>query len=989
MFSGWKERRSQRRQQKEGPVTPAGPQKPGTDPALEAVDQRELRGRENELQQLTALNSATTLIVGHPGVGKSLLLEVAASRGETAEKRFAASEPVPLEFRSGTLQTGLLHALGVVLATSASAEVLTARWTRVFKSAVGLAADATAKDLIRGATQFMNGVVRAHLGDDAASGLETFETSFMTAVDAELAQRIDAEADSGAVHAFCMLAAQVREVVGVPVVLSLDRAERLPESDFRLLLDLLDMLPDGVHLRVGHTRAQPEDEGRIARVRAAAAPATTPGTALNVIELDGLDEIFVAGWMADRGLEPDRASGGVEEVMRVSAGYPLHVDLALGAIARGERLDQLTGDEALGPMIEQNYRALDSEDQKALMLLAAFVDPPDAELILELLEVDELDWAVRQQRLVDARFLVSLVGETPWFHELGRRLLWERVLTPAQRSVSADAALVVLLAYSGSSDQVRISSCVDLARLAPISPTALEDDEHAAAVLGLSPEHLSLLGALIEVTDTDNPTAFIGNVVDHARRRFPAPDGDLYDAAEQLRDLDLVVISENQHNQVLVPVWGSRRARALAVGRIVLEFGRVPIAAIAGAVLNGVLLPQCHPFHLGSLGAGQGGLTELSRELKDSQHDRERNLVSFHKRPGIVVRPRLGDLEFVGAISFDDVDARDRALAALAGPDAPPRVFGETWNIDELYPWPQPVPLPARRFAAAAELLTSQQFDRGFRAPSVPGIAAVTTLQEEMDLMVRTWEALRDMASPLERAVLNLTRSRGVGFYKAGSGVVWAEVVGRPEVIGLEPIDGLTFGLAARKAIDRGLGLGTGEHLGRMHYRSDGDPRNPVPELLQQTHTNLKAFNDAQGFDNRLELPYERGRLAEAITEALDRRQADAQRLLDAGLLPGPGTPLGTELTIIAVPPPGTGRYRDSWDSHLAVTERRVDGPNMVDLTLMDSAPPGDNVWEILREEIAVRTGTTEVSGFLSGLDDGIGDLLGYDRIVVTFEPSD
>jgi len=61
----------------------------------------------------------------------------------------------------------------------------------------------------------------------------------------------------------------------------------------------------------------------------------------------------------------------------------------------------------------------------------------------------------------------------------------------------------------------------------------------------------------------------------------------------------------------------------------------------------------------------------------------------------------------------------------------------------------------------------------------------------------------------------------------------------------------------------------------------------------------------------------------------------------------------------------------------------------MVDLTLMDSAPPGDNVWEILREEIAVRTGTTEVSGFLSGLDDGIGDLLGYDRIVVTFEPSD
>lgn len=130
--------------------------------------------------------------------------------------------------------------------------------------------------------------------------------------------------------------------------------------------------------------------------------------------------------MIDLNLEPDQEVAGVDEVVRVTAGYPLHVDLALRAIQRGGSLDQLSGDEALSSMIKENHRILSAEDQRVLMLLAAFSDPPGTDVLLGVLGIDEQLWTVRQQRLVDARFLVSQVAGKPWFHELGRRLLWTR-----------------------------------------------------------------------------------------------------------------------------------------------------------------------------------------------------------------------------------------------------------------------------------------------------------------------------------------------------------------------------------------------------------------------------------------------------------------------------------------------------------------------------------------------------------------------------------
>ncbi len=199
----------------------------------------------------------------------------------------AAFEPVDLEYRPGSLQSSLLGSLGMALATHESSEPLAARWGRVFSDALDHAADATTRDMIRGATSVMNGFVRARLGDVAGDALETLEASLMTAVDQQLARRIEAKAELGAMRAFCALAEQVRDLVNCPVVLTLDRGDRLSELDFRMLLDLLGILPGGVHVHLEHTRAKPGDEGRIAELKAAGA--ATP-SALTVMTWSGWSE---------------------------------------------------------------------------------------------------------------------------------------------------------------------------------------------------------------------------------------------------------------------------------------------------------------------------------------------------------------------------------------------------------------------------------------------------------------------------------------------------------------------------------------------------------------------------------------------------------------------------------------------------------------------------------------------------------------------------
>lgn len=432
-----------------------------------------LYGRQAELSEMSASTGSVRLVSGPPGVGKSALLVACVTQLRTNENRSAVANPVGLEHRSGALQAALLESLGVALAGFESTQTVAERWGQVFNNALERTADAKAQDLIRGATAFMNGVVRARLGDPAADALESFEVNVMSSIDEQLARRIEADADPGAIAAFRALAEEVAVLVGEPVVLTIDRGERLSEDDFRMLLDLVERMPNGVHVNVGHTNRHASDEDRIRRILEAGGAFAGPSQRLHHFKLEGLPEAAVAEWMAARGLNPEHGDdANLFEVMRVTAGYPLHVDLAIKAIVAGKRLGELTGDDALLSMMASNYRqGLTADDQRAVMLLAAFSDRPDDGLILELLDADAQGWSVLQRRLTDARFLVAYTTDgRPWFHELARRLLWDNVLSPDQREQASRAAIVPLLDSITAAGSARISHCVDVARLAALVP---------------------------------------------------------------------------------------------------------------------------------------------------------------------------------------------------------------------------------------------------------------------------------------------------------------------------------------------------------------------------------------------------------------------------------------------------------------------------------------------------------------------------------------
>lgn len=935
------------------------------------------RGRRFEVERLSIPKSSFILVIGPPGVGKTRLLEESAVSSREGGGQFAQSDVVELEFRSGTLQASLLGALGTALATHESGEDLSERWGRVFQGAFDNAADAAARDMVSGATAVMNGIVRARLGEEAADALQRFEGGLTQALDERLARRIDAEADPGVMRAFCTLAEQVQAFVGGPVVLTLDRAERLADPDFRQLLDLIEILPQDVHVQLGHTRVRPSHEERITEFRSAG---SGKNDSVQVLDLDGLDSHTVAEWMTDVGLEPDREAGGLDEVMRVTAGYPLHVDLVLGAIERGDPLDHLTGDDSVQLMIEQNYRDLPSDDQFTLMVVAAFTDPPDEEIILDVLGVDASEWAVRERRLVHARFFVSVVEGKQWFHELGRRLLWDKVLSEGQRKTAATRAAHTLLAHIGSTDRFRISYCIDLAALIRFTPESLDAHAGARRVLDLEPVHLAVMGALEELTGADNPSGFIGDVVSHARSRF-STDGDLYLAVDDLNERSLVVAAADERDQVLVPFWGSKEARALGLGRIINTFGRVPLTTAASKILHGVVLPHCGPFHVASLGTGFGTLTAFSRELKERQHDRDAAHVSFQNRPGILLRGTMGSLGFGGAVSFHESPSRDRALTAIASELTPDRMFGESWRL-EVYAWPQIEPLPARRFTDAVTLLTGVALHKGLRIPNLPDLPPVRSHLEQMDMTVRTWRTLTALAGGLEADVLDLAQPRGIAFAAGDAGVYTAEILGRHGVMEIEAPDAALFSLAFRRELDRAIGLGAGERIIRTHHRPRGEPYNPTPEIVKQTYADMKAFNDAQGSDNRVNAPWDADWIRRAVLANLNQRQTDAQAFINAGLFPAPPLPLGTELFIVARGAPGNTRYRDSWDTSMIVGRRRVDGQNSVELRILDHSSSDERSWDALSREFGFSIREQGVSVSSSNLGMGLENLLGYDRVL-------
>lgn len=949
----WLRRRTQNRFASV-PVTVCNDARPNTESLISLTDARpptRLFGREHELAELVGLRARATLVVGDSGIGKSRLLAAAVERlsQSPGDASVVYSSPVRLTHRPGALQTALLEGLGLAVAIAESEEPTSARWQRIFKDAMAKVAENRVRDMVAGAQSFMLGVIRARLGDEAADIIADAQKQLTLSAADQLSERIVAASDPDVLAAFKALASAAARLAERPLVLAIDGVERLSDTDFRMLLDLIDDMPAGLQILLAHSTRDADDVQRIRQLDEVGAKAAvpqggatvSPGRTLQVVRLAPLSETDVEEWMLDAGLNPASSESQLDDVVLTTGGYPLYVDQALRALVDGRGLGSVVGEEAFVSRSQQNYAGLDLEEQRVIMLLSAFTEPPDLPTLLELTGLDEPRWAVLERRLIEARILVTAVSRRPWFHELGRRAIWSSTLTPTQRASSAAVAFEAILGLTEAAGTSSIQDCMDLARLCAEAPALADGHELLAASLDLAPEELAVLAALIELDEDANQGAIsLGHVFTHARQRFGLGSG-ISEVVEGLENKGFVVTAENDQMVVVVPVWRSAAARMAVIGRIASDLARVPVPSLASQLVGGYLLPTVGEFHAAAFGLGNPSVTELARRLQDMEYDRtydaEYQHVSHEKRPGLVIRTRLGELSFYASINFTSTDRRDDAFHTLEALDENNYVMGEPLHLDVVLPWPADGdPVAPLRFTRAAELATGEDLRNATAFTVAKTLPQVLTLAEELELEMRAWRTIRDLASSLERHAMDIDELRGLVLTTDETQAWIGEIRGRDDLIDLGPAPESLTSKRMFIQLEALADLEAGQRIGTVRYRG-AKATNPVPDVIATTRKRLLAFNQAQATGFRLVIPEEEAALVDMLQAAHEQRYRDAVRLVEDGMLPRiPGRVLGRDVFAIIQRAPAGERLRGFEHSLKTLSIRAASGAGTVRLRIVD-----------------------------------------------------
>lgn len=956
-------------------------------------------GRQDALDELAALQYRFAVVAGDAGIGKSEVLKV-TSRALQEAGRVLVSPPVALSRRPGALQEALFASLGSAIAADPS-QAPAMQWATVVRGAIDRANQAQVRDMLGAAHAFVIDVVRARFGDAAADLLVETGQQMRLSAEAQLSARIAAAADPDALTAFVILADEAVRVTRRPIVVVIDGAERLSDGDFRMLMDLIEQLPENIHLISSHTTS---NAPQLARVRELSQVQTVrrdegaraPIAVARAITLDPLTRDQVMEWIAEAGVAIEVRHRVLGLVLQTTGAYPLHVDQAIKALLEGRHLETLGREDAFVARTQQTYAVLTAEEQRAVMLLSPFADPPDIETILAITGATDLEWSLLERRLAEARVFVVSVRGRPWFHELGRRAIWAATLSESQRQRAAGIAVEAIVSNVARNGALSVQNGMDLVTVAPLAGDQLLLHAGLADSLTLSDGALAVLGALIELTDGDNQGALDASyAVGYARTRFPLAESVSNDSVEELEERGFAVSESNKDATIIVPWWPSPAAHAAVIGRISARLERVPVRSIASAVIKGHLLSTAGPFESAHYGVGRPTITNLSTVLKEFEFDREmddegRVLAGLHReRPGLLLRPRIDDIGLYLAVNFATPEQRDLARGALAGMAADTFAFGERLSVGRVDDWPARAPLPSKRFSNAAELVLGTSFHTGVSGAAQSLLAPVANYTEELQLSLSAWSVVRELASPLERDALDVDEAWGYAFAAADGWVIVGEVRGRePSVVEVD-WTGAIADLPHRRELLRAIDLATGERLTAINARTSA-PKNPVLDILMLTKRRFTAFNRAQTWRCQYVAPANFEDLATQLNESHQRAYDDATAFIASGLLPTiPGRALGQDVYL------RFERERDrpigvEWTMYELRLAAESGGAGVVRVSLeSDSAKSSQDAaisWmdaDAFRRWFDLPTGAVPISVGVSEPESGISNLLGYERILM------
>lgn len=828
-------------------------------------------GRERAVEQLACGQPGGVVLAGDPGVGKSLVLAAGQARADAAGA--VAPAPVTIRRSPAALQIALLDALGAAVALMARDEGLARTAARHMADAARRMAKARLDELASAAGKVLLSAVRARLGSEVAGAIEEFARDLSTSVDERLAARISAAGDGEVIEVIAEFATEAAALAGDrDVLLALDNAERLDEDDVRRLADLFTLLPDRVAVRLAYATADESAQERLDDLREAGA---------TVVVLDGLEPGLVARWLADE----DVPAGVLGETMRVTGGYPFHVQDAIAALKAGRSLADLEPGEMTGVGTRRAFRKLDPEVQRAAIMLAAFTDPPPRERIPGFLSLDTAGWAVVEQRLWDARIFAVEQDQHRWFHEMRRRYLWQEIMTEPQRRDAAEAAVTELLALMRDSGAVNPALLVEFAGLLPLASSRLAVEPGTRSMVDAGTAEIAVAAAIMELGEPESSSPVDAEAaLLHAREAFGVR-GDLAAALRSLYDGGLASVQSGPTDAALMPSWAGDHAGLVIVGRAARELGRVPVPRIATTVFQTYLRPRLGDFTHVRYGVGRPRLADLSKSAVDlHRHRQGRVLVLGRRAPSLLLWADYQGVPVYAAAAYPDAASRDQAIAEIGQLTADDPGQPVTARLVRAYPLQR---VPCRRFLRAYERLT------GTAIGSPLGMLAATPRRDSAipaSAWAQTQAALlafaRRAASPEERLAFDLDEPVGV-IYATEAGSLIAQVYNDSGAKQIKVSAAENFaGPFSRFQLAHAAGLRTDQRLGRITYiPGPGLYDDPVVATLLQISIRAAAFNQHQ---DRLVIDAGQAALQDALTQAAEQEAADALGL--AAALPAGGT---------------------------------------------------------------------------------------------------
>lgn len=941
--------------------------KPRAAPALAQVGPKTtsapllLIGREDVLEQVNGCQSGTVVLAGDSGVGKTQLLTHAAQLSPSA------SAPVSLTYRQGGLQTALLSSLADVLARDATAQGSVDRMSRILGSATRKVADTRLEGISRAVRDVVVGVARDKLGDTIVDLGGDFIKAVGSTVDEQLVRRVTQASDPDVVEVFREFARQAAEVLGNPIILTLDAGERVHEDDFAQLLDL-SANPAEVAIRIAFATRDDRVATKVRQLRIAGA---------RVIELGPLDEVAVRVWLASEGVVGKTS----DEVIRATSGYPLFILAAIEYLRNGGSIGDLHGHDGFVAQMQMNFHALNEGEHRACVALAGFTDPPEVEGIARLLGCTPNEWLNIESRLAERKIFPTVVNERPWFHELGRRAIWEAAMSPMQREASAEAAIEAILQSVESAGSAPLQQAIDVSLLFRNAPRAAVRHSGVEAVLGLSADELALYGAMLELTEEQNPGLSTSSVIEHARHSF-LRSGDLEGQLRGLQESGLLALAENAESAVVVGVWPSLAARMVLIGMVSEEFGRYLLPRAATATFDQLLRPRLGQFHQAMYGLGEADLIECSAALRQMDFDRSGEVVHARQRYGLIARGSWGGASFFYTISFDEASERNVAEASLRGLIAD-HYYGSTFSIDSVTSWPLTEPVADLLLVQGALLATAGH--QGVNASSDLRVSIAPPTQsvgEKLQLALTARSVLRRTIDPFTARVLNLDAPTGYVYFVEGRSVFVAEVRGYEHVIEI-PSLAEPFAPFTRTRISSMAELPHDASIGRMTLHSGGIVNDYLTTTLNDARKRLKAFNDNQRFARKM-VRLDSGSLSQELMDALDARARIAQSLTEEGLIAEPD-PEGPYRHVRALIRPGVQRAGWVPGANGSITWSSMPADaNAVEVEI--SSTSADSGWQ--QEDFRQRFGIEgELRSYShSVLIGGLARLLGFSDTRISLE---